>query len=434
VENLGASKRKLSVEIPLDQVQKEVDLLVKSLRKEAKIKGFRPGKVPAGMVKRLFAAHIEQEISQKLVEETLPEAMKGIEDTLITQPSLEESKYTDGEPFTFSVTFEVKPEIEVSGYQGLELTREVVTVSEEMVDEKLEELRKNFATTKSLAEDRPVQSGDIAILDYKSYAGDEPLEGGENPNFEIEVGSDRFHKDFETALEGMNKGDRKDIDVSFDEDYFNPKLAGKDVKFDVTLTDIKEKNLPELNDEFVKDLGQGLENMEALRQRIKDDMQQYEDQRSKEAMNVRIRDKLIEMNEIEAPDTLISRQLDYMISQTKTNFQRSGLSFEKMGVSEVRLREDYREEAEKRVKMALILEKISKDQDIAVSDRELDEELAKIAENVGQPLEAVKDIYKKNNMMDSLQSSRLTEKTLNFIIESANIKDVERKAASEEEV
>ena len=232
----------------------------------------------------------------------------------------------------------------------------------------------------------------------------------------------------------MTKGEQKEITVSFADDYFNPKLAGQEVKFDVTLSDIKEKILPEINDEFAKDLGQGLETLDALRIRIKEDMQQYADRQSSgEKMEMQIREKLIETTEVEAPDSMINREVDNMIQQTKYNFQRSGFSLEKMGLSEGKLRDDYREEAENRVKMGLILEKVSKDQNITVTEEEMDEELSKIAENVGQPVEAVKDIYKKNNMMESLEDSRLTEKTLNFIIESANIEDVEEVASEAED-
>ena len=433
IEDIGATKKKISMEIPAETVQEEIDQMVTTLRKQTRLKGFRPGKVPAGMVKKMFGPHLEQEVSEKLINTHLPEALETIGDNLASQPVLEDQSFAEGEPFRFSVVFEVKPVFEVTGYEGLSLTREKIMLTDEMVDKKLEELRQAYANIKTVETERPLAKGDWAVIDYTAFEGEEPIEGAANPNYQLEVGADRFHPEFEARLEEMNKGQEKEITVSFAADHYNPKLAGKEVRFQVKLIDIKEKIVPELTDEFVKDLGQEIDTVEKLRTRIQEDMTAAEKNRVEAGMRQQLKDKLIDLVELEVPDAMISRELEGMIQNTKYNLSRSGISMEAMGLSEVKLRDDYRPEAEKRVKVALILEKISKDQSLEVTEEDLNDSIMEVARDTGQPPETIRDIYNKNNMMDSLNEGILAEKTLKYIIDSATIEEIESSPVKEDE-
>jgi trigger factor len=430
-EELGATKRKLNVEVPADLVKTEFDRSAGLLRKKARIKGFRPGKVPIGIVKKLFAPQIEQEVTQNLLNQALPEAMENLEETVVTSPNLEDSNLVEGEPFRFSVSFEVKPNFEITGYQGLSLTREKVDITSEMVDRKIEEIRQSSATTMSLTEDRPIAKGDLAVIDYKAFSGEEPIEGAANPNYQLEVGGEKFNPDFEAELVGLVKGDHKQIMVNFPEDHYNPKLAGKEVKFEVDVLDIKEKVVPELNDEFVKDLGQELETVAELTDQVKKDMIEAAEKQAENKVSEQAHEKLLELVEFEVPESMISQELEGMVSNTMFNFKRSGLSMESFGMSEAKLREEYRPAAEKRVRLALILEKIAKDQELSVAEEEINERIMELARDSGQPPEVIRDIYNKNNMMDSLTASCLTEKTLKFILESANIETIDPSESSD---
>jgi trigger factor len=215
VEHVGPVKKKLSIQVPAEIVKAEMTQALNVTRREAKLKGFRPGKAPLDLIKRLYGPQLEQDVAQKLINDTLPEAIQQSGLELASQPTLEESNFQLDEPFSYTVSFEAKPEFEISGYQGLELTRETVAITDEMVDQRLEELRKAFTTTRSIEEARAVAKGDLAVVDYKSFTGDEPVEGGANPSYQLEVGSGRFHEEFEAALVGMGKGESKSVTVTF---------------------------------------------------------------------------------------------------------------------------------------------------------------------------------------------------------------------------
>ena len=440
LEDIGPTRKKLAVEIPLETVETEINQLVGDLKKKAKIPGFRPGKAPVGMIKKMFWAHIEQEVATKLMSESLPEALEKAEVEPISQPTLEDSNFKGDEPFKFSVSFDVKPVFEISGYEGLDLTRETFNVTDEMVDKKLEELRQAFATIQSLEEDRPILKGDLAVLDYQGFVDGEPLEGGSNPNYQLEVGTGRFHPDFEAGLIGLAKDEEKEIEVEFAEDHYNPKLAGKKVNFKVKVVDIKEKRLPELNDDFAKDVAQDIEGLEDLTNRLREDLVAEAERRVQGLLNQQVREKLLGLVDFEVPESMVAQELDSMISSTEFNMKRSGFNLEAMGITPAKLKEEYHPEAGNRVKAALILELIAKEKGLEVTDEEVDDAVMKTAKSTGQPPEVVKDIYIKNNMMDSLKDSLLTEKTLKYILDAANIEDVPpssetdaEEAASDEE-
>ncbi|MFH1135564.1 MAG: trigger factor [Pseudomonadota bacterium] len=424
IEDLGAVKKKLSVEIPRETVQAELEKSLKDLGKKARIKGFRPGKAPKNIIKKMFWPQIEQEVSQNLVEEALPPILEEVGKKMVSQPVLRESEFAEGEPFKFSVVFEVKPEFDIDGYKGLELRQEEFKVEEEQVDKKMEEIRQAYASVKTLEEDRPLKKGDLAVVDYKGYVGDEALEGAANPSFQMEVGAGHFHVGFEAALIGLGKGETAEINATFDDKHYNPKLAGREVRFEVKVVDVKVKVLPELNDEFAKDLGQGVETLDGLRAMVRADMEKNGARRVRDKVDKMARDKLLELVELEAPDTLIGQELDSMVQNTKFNLRRSGIDLEAMGISENKIRDDYRDEAQKRVKAALIFEKIAEKESIEIKDEDVEGEVVKAAAETGQPVDVVREIYKKNNWLDSLKDQLLLDRALNFVVESAKIEIV----------
>ena len=425
IEDLGATRKKMTVELPADKVAQEFEKTLDLLRRQARLKGFRPGKAPASIIRRMFAAHIEQEVTKGLMEEALPDALEQVAETLVSQPALEESTFKEGEPYRFTVSFEVLPVFEVDGYKGLALTREKVNVTDEDVNKKLEDLRQAYATTQSLEEERPVAEQDFAVIDYTAFDGQEPIEGAANPNFQLEVGAGNFNEAFEKELVGMTKQEKKEISVDFPEGHYNPKLAGNHVRFEVTLLDIKEKVIPELNDEFAQDLDPELESVDQLREKLMSDMTAGENRRVDGLVRQQVREKLLELVEPEVPESMIGRETEGMISSTAFNLKRSGLSLEAMGMSEVQLRDNYRPEAEKRVRTALILDRIAKREELEATQEDLDGSLLEISRETGQPLEMISEYYKNSNMLDSLRESTLTEKTLKFIIDSATIEIID---------
>jgi len=433
VETLDATKRKMSVEVPAETVRSELNQAVNQVRKTTKLKGFRPGKAPKEIIKRMFGAQIEQEVAQNLMKESLPQALDQAGLSLASSPVLEDSRFSEGEPFRFTVSFEIKPQFQISGYEGLPLTKKSVNITEEMVDKKLEDLRQAYATTRSLTEDRPARTGDLAVIDYKSYIDQEPIEGGSNSNYQIEIGSGRFNEAFESQLEGMTKNQEKTITVDFPGDHYNPKLAGQTVRFEVKLVDIKEKVLPELNDDFAKDLGENIETLAKLRELVRQDMIASEEAKIENQLREQLKDNLLELVDFEPPESMVNGEIESMISTTRFNLQRSGLKMEAMGFSEAQMREDYRAAAVKQVKTALILVQIAEDKGFDVSAEELDDRLLHLAREIGQPPEAVREFYNKNDRLSALKEAILREKALNYLLENANIEFADQVTADNEE-
>jgi len=422
-EDIGPTKKKLMVETPAEIVSTRMNESLQQVKKRAKIKGFRPGKAPLSMIKRVYGPQIEQEVTQKLINEALVEALDQANLDLALPANLEESHYVEGEPYHFSFSLEIKPQFKIEGYEGLELSREPVKVTEEMVDKRLEQLREAYATTRGIEEERPLQDGDVAVIDYTAYVGEEPLEGGANPSYQLEVGSGAFNADFESNLVGLTKGESKEITVTFEENHYNQKLAGKEVRFDVKLLDIKEKVLPDLDDEFAKDLGGEFKGLDDLKEQIRSDLTRVEEQRVEELLRGQLRDKLLDLVEFDLPEGLVQQEVEAMVANTKFNFARSGLSLETAGMSEEKMKEEYQPAAEKRVKTSLILEKIAQEKSLNVTDDELKERMLQTAMETGQPPDKIIEFYSQNNMLGSLRQQMLTEKTLKFLLENANIKD-----------
>ncbi len=433
IEDVGATKKKLSVELPAEMVQAELDSALKMVRKGAKIKGFRPGKVPAQIIKRYYGPQVEQDVAQKLINDALPKAIDEADLHMVAPPVLEESDLQEGQPFKFAVTIEVRPEFEIDGYEGLALTREKFNITDEMVAAKLEELRQAYATTKSVEEDRAAAKGDLVVVDYKAYIAGEEVPNGSNPNYQTEVGSGGFHPDFDAALEGLTKGQTKEVVLTFEEKHYNPKLAGQEVRFEITLKDIKEKILPELNDDFAKDLGQDIKDMEGLKDLLRKDMTENETGRVEHQVREQLKDELLKLVEFEVPESLVAQELDSMMASLKFNLQRSGLSMEAMGVSEAKLREENRGKAADRVRLGFILDKIAEKKEIKVEDQDIEGKIMEMAREAGQSPEIVREYYNKNNMLDSLADSIREEKTLNYLLETANIEDAEPTASAEAE-
>ncbi|MBW2060218.1 MAG: trigger factor [Deltaproteobacteria bacterium] len=432
-EDIEATKKKLAVEAPAKMVDTRMKESLQDIRKKAKLKGFRPGKAPLSMIKRIYGPQVEQEVTQKLINEALREALDKANLSLASPANLEESSYVEGEPFRFTFSLEIKPQFTVKGYEELELVREPVKITREMADKRLSQLREAYATTKGIEEERPLKTGDIAVIDYTAYIGGEPLEGGTNPSYQLEVGAGIFDSDFDSNLVGLSKGEDREITVTFKDDYYNPKLAGQEVRFEVKLLDIKEKILPELDDEFAKDLGGEFKNLDDLKEQIKADLTKVEEQRVEELLRGQLRDKLLDLVEFEIPESMVQQEIKAMVANTRFNFQRSGLTLEAAGMSEEKLKEEYEPAAVKMVKTNLILERIAQDKDLTVTDDELKAEMFRMARETGQPLDKITEFYSQNQMLEPKRQQLLIEKTLNYLIENANIKDVEESSASETE-
>jgi len=420
VEEISSIKKKVSIEIPEDQVTKEVESFYKDLGKKAKIKGFRPGKVPRDILERYFKDYVKAEVVQKLIQDTYPQALSEADLQPVSPPVIDPGEFVEGKSYQYSAVIETKPDITLEGYTGLKIEGKKEEVKDEEVEGRLKALQNLHANLKTLSEARPIQAGDYVILDYEASVGGKPLEGGKAIDFTVEVGSGQFIPAFEEKLIGVKSEEEKTMEVSFPEDYGYQKWAGKTISFDVKIKEIKEKILPPLDDEFAKDLGD-YSSFEELREKLKGEIEKEKELALERQLKDLVVDQLLEANPFEVPESLVEEQAKAMVSDTKLRLVAQGVVLKNMGVSEEKLQEDYRGMAQKQVRTFLILEKIAGQEGIAVTDEEAEGRLREMSERMHQKFDVVKRYYEKNGLLPEVKDGIIRDKTLNFLLEKANI-------------
>ena len=420
VEEISSIKKKVFIEIPEDQVNKEVESFYKDLGKKAKIKGFRPGKVPRNILERYFKDYVKTEVVQKLIQDTYPQALSEIDLQPVSPPVIDPGEFEGGKSFQYSAVIEVKPDIKLEGYTGLKIEGKKEEVKDEEVEERLRALQNLHANLKTISETRPIQAGDFVIVDYEASMGGKPLEGGKAIDFTVEVGSGQFIPALEEKLIGLKPEEEKEIEVSFPEDYGYQKWAGKTISFHVKIKEIKEKILPPLDDEFAKDLGD-YSSFEELKAKLKSEIEKEKELVLERQLKDQVVDQLLEANPFEVPESLVEEQAKAMVSDTKLKLAAQGVVLKNLGVTEEKLQEDYKAMAQKQVKTFLILDKIASQEGIAVTDEEADDRLKEMAERMHQKFDVVKRYYEKNGLLPEVKAGIIRDKILNFLLEKANV-------------
>ena len=413
------------MELPVETVSRQLKKAYNRLNRSAKVRGFRPGKVPLTILKRHYGDQVNQEVSLELVNDTLMEALEKTEMEVVSQSDLDKEPLQEGEPFRYSFVVEVKPQVHAQDYKNIPAKRPPVDVSDEEVAAELELRRQTNFHLRSLEEPRPIQLGDHAVLDFKTFAEGRPVPDGEARGFHLEVGSHRFNSEFENELIGASKGEEREIQVVFPADYGNKYLAGKNATFQVKVEDIKEKVLPELNDEFAKNLG-GFESLEDLRLAVRQELESSKTKRIDDEVWVQICDELINRNSFEVPKSMVEQELQRMLDNIRYRLSSQNLTLEQAGMDEDTFRERNRELAEKRVRTSILLEKISQKESLEISDEELDQSLHSTAEKMNQPYDKVKNFYLRSNMMDSYRHQLLEDKVINYLRDQADIIEVDQ--------
>jgi len=421
VEDISSIKKRMDIVIPQEKVSGDIDEAYNVLRKTASIKGFRPGKVPRNILERLYRDRVESEVATKLISDAYPRAIEEQNLAPIGMPAIEKGELSYKNDFTFSVTLEIAPQIEPHDYMGMDLEKEEMNITEAMIEERMEQIRNAHAKLQAVLEDRPLKEGDMAVVNYQAYEHEKPLSKLANENFPILLGENRFNPDIEQGLIGAKRDEEKSIEVAFPPEFDNPIVAGKTVLFKIKVLDIKEKILPDLDDEFVRDLGGDLQTLEELKARVREQITEEETRRIERNLHDQVHKKLIESHDFEVPQGLVEIQSRKMMNELENNLRQKGLNFESAGIVPADVAENYRGIAEKQVKGSLLFKSIAEKESLAVGDSEIDEALEKVAAQVGQSKEVIADFYHHNNAMENLRAQLLEEKTLKFIVEAAKI-------------
>jgi trigger factor len=320
---------------------------------------------------------------------------------------------------------EIRPEFELKDYLGMEVEKEKCVVEEKDVENQIESILKSQGSLQSIEEDREVAKGDYAIINYEGFDGEEAVTDLKADNFSLAVEEDNFYPGFADELIGEKKGSKKEFTIDFKEDYINSNLAGKAINFKVEITDIKEMVLPELNEEFVKGLGLEFDNVDQFREKIKEDLTAREEKRLDNQVKSDLLEKIAESVEFELPESLVEAEMDNSMENMRQSLLRSGANFESLGLDQEKMRNDLKPAAEKNVKGALILGEIARLKDLDVDEKEIQEGFEDMAREAGYPVETVRNYYESNNLLDTFRQTLIKEKTLNYLVENATVKEVE---------
>jgi trigger factor len=425
VENVSSVKKIMNVEIPEETVVLEVNNAYKELKKTAKIKGFRKGKAPRSVLERLFKKDVHNDVSSKLIQNSFIEALKEADLDIVAKPDIDSPGLDEKEPYKYVATVEIKPEIEEIDFKNLTLNKFLYHVTDEEMDVQLKMLQKNLAKQNTIAENRGVRENDFVLIDYEGFKDGKPFtETQKTENHAMKVGEGSILKEFDDLLIGMKTGDNREIKVKFPEDYHNGNLADLEISFQVKLHEIREEVLPEIDDEFAKNLGQ-YETLDKLKDAITDNLDQGYAKRAEQEMNEQIFKALIEKTDFELPDSMVDHELDGIVEEVERTLSYHNKSLEDQGLSREILLKKHRELAEKKVRRHLILDKIVEQENMTLSDEEIENSFEEMAKGYNQPVEEIKKYYSQNNdNLEFFKQTLLEKRAIELIIEKSTIKEV----------
>jgi trigger factor len=414
-------RRELELEIPADDVTKAMDRVTKEFAKLANVPGFRKGKAPLTLIRKRFADDIKGEVLQSLVPETLEKAVNEAKLQPVSQPSVEKLDFHEGQPVKFTAVFEVLPTFELGDYKDLTLEMPPMEVTDADVDRALVEARER-ASTFAPVEGRAVADGDYAQLKLVGTPtdGSEPLQA---ESVLCHIGAEETMAPFNENLRGANAGDHKTFDVDYPADYPDPKLAGKTYHYDVDLLGVKTKTLPELNDEFAKDVSDAT-TLDELKAKIRGNQEHQLEHQVKDMKREKVLAELVKLHEFPVPQVLVEHQMDVRLQRMVRQLAQQGVDPRAVNVDWVSLRKRQEERAKDDVKAELIVDRIATAENIEVTDEEVQAELEHMASHSGESAEAIRASLTKEGTLDRMKSKLRSDKTLDWLAQNSQVKIV----------
>lgn len=416
IEDLGATRKKLDIEIPQDEVKSRVESTYKRLSREVTIKGFRRGHVPRDLLKRQYGSHVNSEVAGEIIAQTTMKALQEHKFEPVIDPVIEQGDFDEEKDFSFSVTIEIKPEIELTDYKDIPVTLVNPFVSEDDLSARLEELRERFARLETLSEERPAQVGDYVAIDYTATIAGEPVKDGQGENVLVEISADAPEKSIPRTAEGMKIGEEQTVEITYPPEIQREELAGQTVRYDVKLREIKTKILPPLDDEFAKEVGP-FENLQTLREKVLEEMMKSEETRLSREVHDQLIKAIIERNPFEVPKGLVDTRLDTIMERVA---ERPGEAD-----SRLKMRGELEEMVTIQTKREMILDRIIEMEGIRIGDEETETKLSEIASEMNKSVESVRGMIHKEGGIDKFKSDLAREKSLAFLMENAKIVDAQ---------
>ena len=437
VENLEKNMVKLTIEVPAEELEKAIDAAYKKLKNQISIPGFRKGKVPRAMVEKMYGVEVfYEDAANTLMQQNYPSAVEESGVDIVSRPSIDVVQIEKGKPFIYTAEVAVRPEVTLGKYMGVTVTKIDTSVSDDEVAEALEQQRNNNARTISVT-DRPVAVGDTAVIDFEGFVDGVAFEGGKGENHPLEIGSHTFIDNFEDQLVGKNAGDEVEVNVTFPEQYQAADLAGKPATFKVKINEIKAKELPELDDEFAQDVSE-FDTLAEYKESLKKNLEEKKENEAKRTKEDEAVQKIIDKSKMDIPEAMIDTQCETMIEEFAQRIAQSGLSMDQYlqfsGLTVDGLKEQVRPEALSRIQASLVLEQIAKDENIEVSDDDVNAEIEKMAASYGMEADKLKEYMgdaEKESMKKDLAINKAVELVMSNVKERAKAKSKKEKEAEE---
>lgn len=423
IEKVSSLHRKVNVEVPASVVAMTFNRIFQSIQKEAAIKGFRKGKAPITTIKSMYEDRVKQDVAQELIQMHYIKALTEHKLDPISNPEFEFDVPTESKDFSFSASFDVRPEIQLKKYEGLDVEKEILIFDDAKINEVLENIRSSRASFEDVLEDRTAKTGDTAVVDFAGTVDGQPLENGIGTNHNLELGAKQFIEGFEEGVTGMKIGDSKTLNLKFPTPYHASELAGKSVEFKVKLTGLKHKVLPEINEEFLKTLG-GPTSLDDLKKTIREDLETSEKKRVEDAFKNRLLKILVKNNPVEVPASLLKDQKNSLIEDFKKRMNEQGMSPADFQDYVQKWDSDFEKTAAEMIQSSFLIDAIARKHELIAKDEDLDMKFKEYAAQTGIEEARIREFYTKPEQTSRLSYMITEEKVIDFLNKTAKVKEV----------
>jgi trigger factor len=425
-------QRKINVEIPTEVVKSAFDKVYQSIQRNVEIKGFRKGKAPLTTIKTMYKDRVVGDVAQDLIQAHYPLALKDQKVEPINYPEFEFEDPTENSGFSFAAIFEIRPDVAVKKWEGLEVEKEKIIFNEKQFEQTITNIRQSRATLVDVLEDRGAQNGDTAILDFEGFVDGKPLENGTGKDHNLELGAKQFIDGFEDGVVGMKIGTVKTISLKFPDPYHSAELAGKPVEFKVTLNGLKKKVLPELNDELIAQIG-AKQTVEEFKATLKTDIEQSEKKRVEDAFKNRVIKKLVEANPVDVPASLMKEQKATLVADFQKRMKDQGMQESEFDAYVQKWDADFAKTAAEMIQSSFLIDKLAVDHNMICKEEDLNTKYAEYAKQTGIEETRIREWYSKPEQMSRLTYMITEEKVIKMITDKAKIKEVDAKELKEEQ-
>ena len=415
VEDISPVMKRLTIEVPEDEVTELVNRFYRELKKDVVIEGFRKGRVPESVLRQRFGKRVMSDVAKNLVERTYPQAVKEKGFKPVSTPDIKMGRCEEGSPFSYTAVVQIKPVIDVKGYEDIECKEVEVDVTDEDVEKSLEQLRQSYGEFHEV--EREARKGDMVIVDVELSSRGEKLQGGTR-GYRFILGESARFPEFDTATEGLKSGDTTSFKKNFPEGYHDKLVAGKEVEFHITVKSVKERVLPALDDEFAKTVG--FNTLEELKNRVREELKRAKERAERDRIKSEIMDKLIEKNSFELPPSLVDSYFRQIVSNIMEGVRKGVIDPAQQPLTSEEFKARYMRVAEKQARGDIILDAIAEKENIEVTDQEVEGLIKEMAERRGESPEELKENLLKAGIMDAIIDGMRREKVFDFLLKGGN--------------